>query len=250
MEKISKKIQEKVGKKPDGAVFALEDVLPKNSTQSEYFRAVKTISKLQQEKRISRVRKGLYFKPMKLKYMDLVITKAQQEEIADYYVKKFRNKAYLTGAPLFNGLGLTEQVAISTILAVENPPKDFRDERLFFIKAKCPITDKNRKYLQYLDCIEQVDNVSAKQPGEVVDSLMNLYISKLSDGECSELVRYSKYYSPKTRAILASIFDTLEKKDFARQLRLTYNANSRFELYIPNSKTLLNKENYGIYHAY
>jgi len=79
--------------------------------------------------------------------------------------------------------------------------------------------------------------------------LMSLHISNLNDAESTELVRYSKFYSPRTRAILAAIFAALEKPDIAQQLKNLYNANSRFELYFCNSKALSNKENYGIYHT-
>lgn len=250
MEKISKQIQKKVERKPDGAVFALEDVLPKSSTQGEYFRAVKTLSKLQQEKRISRVRKGLYFKPYRSKFMkDMVIDNASERFIMEYYQKKLKGKLYTTGAPLFNRMGLTEQVAMVSIFAVENPPKNFDNERLYFVKSKCPITEKNRYFLQILDCIEGADRVSAKHPGQVVDSLMYLHISNLTDEQCSELARYSKYYSPKTRAILACVFDTLDKKELAQELKNTYSTGSRFKVYFRNSKVLSNKENYGIYYS-
>ena len=249
MKNISQTIRNIVDKQPPGEVFTLEDILPKKSTTKNYFSAAKELSELQRLQHISRVRKGLYFKPYKSKFSNKIITDVSSSFLINYYQKKFNNKLYVTNAPLFNGMGLTEQVAAVSIFAVEKPPKNFDGERLYFVKSKCAITDENKKYLQILDCIERIDMVSAKHPGQVADSLANLHISHLSDAESVELMRYSKFYSPRTRAILAALLATLDKNDLAQQLKNTYNANFRFELYFCNSKVLSNKEDYGIYHT-
>ena len=251
MEKISKQVEKWVEQKRSGSVFALEEILPENSGQREYFRVIKTLSKLQREQRVARIRKGLYFKPERIKFTNLTTTRASQSTLVDYFQKKFKNKSYSTGAPLFNGMGLTEQVATSEVLAVENPPKNFEKQRLFFIRAKCPINTKNVKYLQILDCLESVEKVPARYPGEVVDDLMDLWIKKLTLDECLELIKYSMYYSSRTRAVLASVFATMGKTDLAKNLRSSYSVGSHFKLYFVENKcrTLINKGKYGIFNT-
>jgi exoribonuclease R len=249
MEKISQQIEKKVDKKPQGTVFALEDVLPKNSGKREYFRTIKTLSKLQQQNRVTRVRKGLYFIPEKLSFFNTVITEVQKNALEEYYFNKFKNKIYLTGAPMFNRIGLTEQVAVNTVLAVKNPPKDFKDERLFFIKAKCSITPENTKYLQVLDCMEYIEDVSARYPGEVADSLAKFFTDEFYETDYMELIKYAMSYSTRTRAILATIFATIGKEELAKKLRKTYSEWAKFRLFFieEKCKTFNNKQDYGIY---
>ncbi|MCL2247633.1 MAG: DUF6088 family protein [Lentimicrobiaceae bacterium] len=249
--KTSKQIEEKIRKRTDGEVFSLEDILPKKHSKAQYFRTIKTLSKLQQERRVSRIRKGLYFKPCKVQFTDdLWMFDASRQEIAEYYQKKFKHKIYVTGTPLFNSMKLTEQVPATSVFAVENPPKDFKEDKLFFVKSKCPITEENKKYLQILDCIENIKHVPAKTSGEVADSLMQLHISHLSNKELLELVRYSKFYIPRTRAILAAMFATTGKKTLAEHLKQSYAPDTRFKIYFENSIVLENKEYYGIYNTY
>ena len=247
MKKVSKLIRETVDKLPPGEVFVLEDVLPKKSTKKMYLSATKELSELRRLQRISRVRKGMYFKPYKLKILDRTITDVSSSFLISYYQKKLDNKLYVSGAPLFNHMGLTEQVPAISVLAVDHPPKDFDEERLYFVKSKCAITEENKKYLEILDCIEGIEDVSAKHPGQVADSLMHLHIKRLNDTECREIVRYSMYYSARARAILAAILATLGKEDLAKKLQKTYSVETRFKLYFRNSEALSNKESYGIY---
>ncbi len=248
MKNLSKNVRDMVDKRPAGQVFSFEDILQGKSTRKKYLSIAKELSELQRLQRITRIRKGLYFKPRKIEFTkDLWAMKASGADIASYYRRKLNGKMYVTGAPLFNGMGLTEQVAVSEVLAVENPPKSFEKERVFFVKSKCAISDDNVKFLQILDCIENMENVSAKEPGEVIDSLTNLAILQLKDNEYSELMDYSTYYMPRTRAVLAAILATIGKKQLAMEQKKTYTQNSRFEIYFENSKILENKEDYGIY---
>lgn len=72
-------------------------------------------------------------------------------------------KGYITGAKLFNRIGLTTQVP-NVIDIVTNECKYHKqyDEKLrtYITKPKIMITNENYKYLQFIDILENRDNIN------------------------------------------------------------------------------------------
>ena len=105
--------------------------------------------------------KGIYYKPVKNIFGEMPLDKSKV--IIKKYIRDENGniKGYITGAKLFNQLGLTTQVP-NIINIVTNECKndnEYKNKILGVIirQSKIKINDDNYKYLQLLDIINNKD---------------------------------------------------------------------------------------------
>lgn len=136
----------------------------KEEEKEKIFNNVKEIlNRLNKEDIIKTAYKGIYYIPKTNIFgeMPLANNKIIQYK---YLVDKFGNlKGYITGAKLFNNIGLITQVP-NIIDIVTNECKNnnkYANNYLNVIirKPKIEITNENYKYLQLIDLIENKDNI-------------------------------------------------------------------------------------------
>lgn len=139
------------------------------------FNNVKAIlNRMIKEKVIKSAYKGIYYIPKINMFgeMPLAIRKIIQYK---YLTDKLGNvKGYITGATLFNRVGLTTQVPNMTDIAT-NECKNYNKYTNEYLKTiirkpKINITTENYKYLQLFDLIENKDNINieVENPDEVI----------------------------------------------------------------------------------
>lgn len=135
------------------------------------FNNIKAIlNRLTKENIIKSAYKGIYYKPKVNTFgeMPLAIRKIIQYK---YLVDKLGNvKGYITGAMLFNQVGLTTQVPNLTDIAT-NECKNYNKYTNEYLnttirKPKIDITTENYKYLQLFDLIENKDNINIEVENE------------------------------------------------------------------------------------
>lgn len=111
---------------------------------------------------IKSVYKGLYYKPKKGSFGDVPLSSEKLRK-AKYIEDSDGNiKGYITGPKLYNSLGLTNLVP-NVVDVVTNECKHYKqyDEvsRTCIIKPKILITNDNYRYLQFVDLLENKDNI-------------------------------------------------------------------------------------------
>ena len=117
-----------------------------------------------------------------------------------YLVDKFGNvKGYITGANLFNKVGLTTQVP-NIIDIVTNECKNnnkYANKYLNVIirKPKIKINNENYKYLQLIDLIENKDNIYVEV--EYIDELIYNFIQE-NNLDFEKILKYARETNSKT----------------------------------------------------
>lgn len=133
--------------------------------KEKVFNNIKAIlNRLIKENIIKAAYKGIYYIPKKNIFgeMPLAIRKIIQYK---YLVDKFGNvKGYITGAILFNKVGLTTQVP-NIMDITTNECKNYNKYTNDYFNTtirmpKIEITNENYKYLQLFDLIENKDNIN------------------------------------------------------------------------------------------
>lgn len=158
------------------------------------FNNVKAIlNRLTKENIIKTAYKGIYYIPKINIFgeMPLAIRKIIQYK---YLVDKLGNvKGYVTGATLFNQVGLTTQVPNITDIAT-NECKNYNKYTNEFLnttirKPKMNITTENYKYLQLFDLIENKDNINIEI--ENADEIIYKFIQE-NKLDFEKIIKYAR----------------------------------------------------------
>lgn len=166
-----------------------------NETEKEnVFNNIKAIlNRLTKENIIKSAYKGIYYIPKVNLFgeMPLAIRKIIQYK---YLVDKLGNvKGYITGAMLFNQVGLTTQVPNVTDIAT-NECKNYNKYTNDYLnttirKSKIEITTENFKYLQLFDLIENKDNINIEVENE--DEILYRFI-KENKLDFEKIIKYAR----------------------------------------------------------
>lgn len=136
----------------------------KEEQKEKIYNNIKEIlSRLNKENIIKTAYKGIYYVPKTNIFGEVPLANNKIIQYK-YLVDRFGNvKGYITGAKLFNKMGLTTQVP-NVIDIVTNECKNnnkYNNKYLNVIirKPKIKINNDNYKYLQLIDLIENKDNI-------------------------------------------------------------------------------------------
>ena len=111
--KVSQKIDSQLKNIIEGVTFKYQDL---TLEPSEYGAATKTVERLIAEGKLQRASKGVFYKPKQTIFGTL--QPREGELLKQYLFKNGQRVAYITGASLYNQMGLTTQIPF-TILLVE-----------------------------------------------------------------------------------------------------------------------------------
>lgn len=121
------------------------------------------LNRLKNEGIIKAEYKGVYYKPAICIFGEVPLNTNRLRELK-YLVDRDRNiKGYIVGAKLFNRIGLTTQVPnVTDIVTNECKYHKQYDEKLrtYITKPKIEITNENYRYLQFIDILENKDNIN------------------------------------------------------------------------------------------
>lgn len=149
--------------------------------------------------------KGIYYKPVKNIFGEMPLDK--NKVIIKKYIKDEHGniKGYITGAKLFNQLGLTTQVP-NIINIVTNECKnynEYKNEKLGVIirQPKIKIDNDNYKYLQLFDIINNKDQINIEVDNE--DEIMYNFIEE-NKLDFEKIIKYAR--ETKNKKILEKLY--------------------------------------------
>ena len=107
--------------------------------------------------------KGVYYKPVITIFGEMGLDQTKLMQLKYLKDRNGNVKGYIVGAKLFNILGLTTQVPnVTDIVTNECKYHKQYDEKLrtYITKPKIEITNENYRYLQFIDVLENRDNIN------------------------------------------------------------------------------------------
>lgn len=135
--------------------------------------------------------RGIYYKPK-----DGIFGKKEldiNKVIEKKYLKNKNVKGYITGATLYNNLGLTTQISNNIFIITNECPNNnqYKDKALNVIirKPKIEITNENYIYLQFLDLISNKDSIKIEVDNQ--KEIIFKYI-KNNNLEMEKIFKYAK----------------------------------------------------------
>lgn len=121
------------------------------------------LNRLKNEGIIKAEYKGVYYKPVITIFGEMGLDQTKLMQLKYLKDRNGNVKGYIVGAKLFNRLGLTTQVSnVTDIVTNECKYHKQYDERLrtYITKPKIEITNENYRYLQFIDILENRDNIN------------------------------------------------------------------------------------------
>lgn len=120
------------------------------------------LNRLKNEGIIKAEYKGVYYKPVITIFGEMGLDQTKLMQLKYLKDRNGNVKGYIVGAKLFNRLGLTTQVPnVTEIVTNECKYHKQYDEKLrtYITKPKIEITNENYRYLQFIDILENKDNI-------------------------------------------------------------------------------------------
>ena len=158
------------------------------------FNNVKAIlNRLTKENIIKTAYKGIYYIPIENIFGEIPLATRKIVKYK-YLVDKLGNvKGYVTGATLFNQVGLTTQVP-NVIDIATNECKNYNKYTNNYLntiirKPKIEVTTENYKYLQLFDLIENKDNINIEVDNE--DQILYDFIEK-NKLDFEKIIKYAR----------------------------------------------------------
>ena len=223
---IAASINRAVERFEPGRIFGYSDLAPYREAPGAVARA---LSRLAQENKITRVAKGRYCKPKQGLLGPLRPT--DDELIRNTLYRDGRPRGYVTGAALYNRLGLTTQIPKTITIALNGArqEKDFGTIRIKTVPSRAPIRKADVPLLQYLDVLRDVKNVPDADPDSVLKAIAERF-SALSDADVNRLQRLAlDYYNAGTRALVGLLL-TRNGQHIDPKLRGSLNPLTRFRV--------------------
>ena len=124
--------------------------------------------------------KGVYYKPVFTIFGEMGLDTNKLRKLKYLEDRNGNIKGYIIGAKLFNILGLTTLVPnVTDIVSNECKYHKQYDEKLrtYITKPKIKITNENYKYLQFIDILENKDNIyiEAENANEILYEIIEQY---------------------------------------------------------------------------
>jgi hypothetical protein len=213
------------GFKP-GEIFGCED-LPQYREAPEA--VARALSRLAAQDKLKRLSKGQYYVPKRGVLGSL--KPADSELLRRALYRKGQLNGYVTGAALYNQLGLTTQVPRTITLATNGARKvqDFGTIRIKSVPSRAPVRQSEVLLLQYLDAIRDIKRIPDSNPDDTADSLAKR-LSDLPEKQRERLQKLAlNYYNASTRALLGLLLTSIDVVPNP-ELRQSLNPLSRYAI--------------------
>jgi hypothetical protein len=228
---VSQKIEQQLQKIPEGATFRYQGLAIE---LSEYSAASKTIERLITKGTLKRASKGIFYKPKQTVFGAL--QPKEDELLKQYLFKDGQRVAYITGASLYNEMGLTTQVPFVITIASKTR-RAFTSINYLTIKpakSYVEVTDDNYKLLGILDAIKDFNRISDRDKNTVITILTNK-LKALMPQETTNLIKYGLNYPPRVRALLGAMLERANKSLELNTLKASLNPLSKYNYGINNN---------------
>ena len=223
---ISATVNQTIDKIPPGKTFGYE-VFPQYLNTP--YAVIRAVGRRVEKQQLTRMSKGLFYVPMQGLLGEVPVT--DEERLRDFLFKQGRRVGYITGAALYNRLGLSTQIPKTIKIASNRAPqtKDFGTVRIKLIRARAPIAESTLPFLELLDVLRDARQVQGTDVGEVLRFLAQ----RLADLTPTQSKKTQKlaldYYNAGTRALLAVLL-TRNQDEIQPSLRTSLNPTTRFEV--------------------
>lgn len=177
-----------------------------------------------------RVQRGAYYRPRK-SVLGLGNLPVYQDEQFRYLTEKLNG--YVTGAYVYNKMGLTEQVATTITIATPSPVRRFffKNLEIECVKAYCDNADDDTlPYLRVLDAIKDMRHIPGTTGQDIYDRVKSLYFSKYGTNELEKIVLLAKNYPPRVRKVVADIMGDIGQTELQKEMNGTIHPTTRFKL--------------------
>ena len=240
--KIAEQIRKTIDKLPTGEPFGYAQlkILP-----SQFSTAAKAIERLQKKGEITKISKGIFFKPKQTALGALGPNYVAI--LTNYLFKNNKRVGYITGVELYNSLNLTTQIAFKTKVATNVGLKKIELGWLksYAVKAYAKVTEENYKLLGYLDVLKDILKIPDSSPVEIV-KIMRTKILALTEIELKEIIKLALKYPPRVRALLGAILEDIFGQKFdIIALKKSLNPASTYKLSL-KKEDLGNIQNWNI----
>lgn len=219
-------IAHNIDRLPKGYVFTYADFITEVSRKEA---VIKALNRMVQAGKIAKLSKGKYYKPEGTPFGMLQPNQAQV--VKDLLEDDGKIMGYLTGASIYNQLGLTTQVSNRIQIAKNQIRPNFKRERysISFIRQKNTITKENIPLLQILDTIRYIKKIPDATVEASCKRLLSI-IKNLSEKDQSTMVRLALKYPPVTRALVGALLEELKKSSLTEPLHQSINPITKYKL--------------------
>lgn len=234
MESFRKEILNQIEQIDTGRIFTFRDL---SFDAGKIANVAVLLSEQSRKGILIRVEKGAYYRPKK-SVLGLWNLPVYQDEQFRYLTEKLGG--YITGAYIYNKMGLTEQVARTITIATPHPVRRFNFKNLDVECVKVYCTDcqntSNVTYLRLLDAIKDMKHIPGTTEQDIYDRIKDRYFSKYTRQELEKAVSLAKKYPPRVRKVIADILGDIEQSILQAEMAKTLLPTTRFNL---NYKTKL-----------
>ena len=223
---IAAAVNQAIDRVTPGQIFGYEEFPQYRETPGAVVRAV---NRSVENGRLKRVEKGRFFRPRTGVLGAMPVS--DEALLRNVLYRNGRRCGYITGAALYNRLGLTTQVpktiAVATNRAAQT--KDFGTIRIKLVPKRAPISESAVPLLETLDALRDARKVPDARVGRVLEVLGKGF-SGYSPVRRKELQRLAvDYYNACTRALLGMLL-TRNGHAVLPSLRASINPTTRFNL--------------------
>ena len=151
-----------------------------------------------------------------------------QDEQFRYLTGKLNG--YITGAYIYNKMGLTEQVATTITIATPNPVRRFRFKNLD-VECVMDCSDESLvPYLRLLDAIKDMKRIPGTTGQDIYNRVKSQYFNGYSLPELKKIVSLAKSYPPRVRKTVADILGDIGQTVLQAEMAKTLFPTTRFNL--------------------
>jgi hypothetical protein len=196
--------------------------------ESSQFGAVAAaLSRLSREGLVVRYAKGQYYRPQSSRFGLLPLSEGAI--LRTLTTGEGVVSAYLTGAALYNTLGLTTQVPV-TIKVTTPKPRRTRPKRVAFVVRPAPERTSDVPLLQWLEVLRDLRRIPDARPDKVLAQVQR-FVNALAPTERRRLVELAgRQAPPRVRAVLGALLELQGDKHGAASLRATINPLTTYRL--------------------
>lgn len=183
---ICKLVLEYIEQYPEDEPIFIEDIkkyiiqkCENDNNQENILKNINVIlNRLKNEGIIKAEYKGIYYKPVITMFGEMGLDHRKLIQLKYLKDRDGNVKGYIVGAKLFNKLGLTTLVPNVTDIVTNECKyhKQYdRNLRVYITKPKIKITNENYRYLQFIDILDNKDNIhiEAENADEILYSIID-----------------------------------------------------------------------------
>ncbi len=224
--KTSEKISRKIDEIPTGTTFKYSQL---GISNTEYGAATKAIERLIAKKIIKRISTGVFYKPKQTMFGEL--KPAEEDLLTPYLFAEKKRIAYVTGALLYNRMGLTTQVPkdIKVACKVKEVRTRIGNINVKRVKSYIDVTNENYYLLEILDALKDFKQIPDLDKKTALKQIIAI-LSSLTQKDFLQLIKYCREYPPRVRALLGALSEKMGKTADLIQLKQSLNPLTIYDI--------------------